>query len=75
MTPKAKDCAMQVNDELDRYFSVAEACRVLGIERSTLRSRIKAGRLAAVRLDGSVKIPRSELVKYIASATVVPMAQ
>jgi excisionase family DNA binding protein len=62
--------AMQ-NDELDRYFSIAEACRVLGIERSTLRSRIKAGRLAAVRIDGSIRVSRSELIKYIASATPV----
>jgi excisionase family DNA binding protein len=57
------------NDELDRYFSIAEACRVLGWERSTVYSRVKAGRLKAIRLDGSVKIPRSELVRYIASAT------
>jgi excisionase family DNA binding protein len=59
------------NDELDRYFSIAEACRVLGIERSTLRSRIKGGRLAAVRIDGSIRVSRSELIKYIASATPV----
>jgi excisionase family DNA binding protein len=59
------------NNELDRYFSIAEACRVLGIERSTLRSRIKAGRLAAVRIDGSIRVPRSELVRYIAAATPV----
>jgi excisionase family DNA binding protein len=59
------------NNELDRYLSIAEACRVLGIERSTLRSRIKTGRLAAVRIDGSIRVPRSELVKYIAAATPV----
>jgi excisionase family DNA binding protein len=57
------------NDELDRYFSIAEACRILGSERSTVYSRIKQKRLAAIRLDGSVKIPRSELLRYIASAT------
>jgi excisionase family DNA binding protein len=62
---------MLTNDELDRYFSVAEACRVLGCERSTLRSRIRAGRLKGIRLDGSVKIPRSELLKYIATATPI----
>jgi excisionase family DNA binding protein len=59
------------NNELERYFSIAETCRVLGIERSTLRSRIKAGRLAAVRLDGSIRVPRQALVDYIASATPV----
>ena len=59
------------NDELDRYFSIAEAGRVLGWERSTVYSRVKQGRLKAIRLDGSVKIPRSELLRYIASATPV----
>jgi excisionase family DNA binding protein len=57
------------NNELDRYFSIAEACRILGWERSTVYARVKTGRLKAIRLDGSVKIPRSELVRYIASAT------
>jgi excisionase family DNA binding protein len=59
------------NDELDRFFSIAEACRILGWERSTVYARVKSGRLRAFRLDGSVKIPRSELVRYIASATPV----
>jgi excisionase family DNA binding protein len=62
------------NNELDRYFSIAEACRVLGVERSTLRSRIKAGKLVAVRLDGSIRVPRSELVRYIAAAMPVSAA-
>ena len=35
------------NNELDRYFSIAEACRVLGWERSTVYSRVKTGRLKA----------------------------
>jgi excisionase family DNA binding protein len=48
---------------------------VLGIERSTLRSRIKAGRLAAVRIDGSIRVPRRALVQYIASATPVAVTQ
>jgi excisionase family DNA binding protein len=59
------------NDELERHFSISEACRILGYERSTVYSRIKAGRLAAVRLDGSFKIPRRELAKYLATATPV----
>jgi excisionase family DNA binding protein len=66
---------MQANDELDRFFSIAEACRVLGVERSTLRSRIKAGRLAAVRIDGSIRVPRSSLVRYLTTATPVTVTQ
>jgi excisionase family DNA binding protein len=60
-----------LNDKLDRYFSIAEACRILGWERSTVYSRVKQGRLKGIRLDGSVKIPRSELIKYIASASPI----
>jgi excisionase family DNA binding protein len=66
-SPKWQDANMQ-NDELDRFFSITEAARILGWERSTIYARIKAGRLRGIRLDGSVKIPRSELVRYIASA-------
>jgi excisionase family DNA binding protein len=57
------------NDELDRFFSITEAARILGWERSTIYARVKAGRLRGIRLDGSVKIPRSELLRYIAAAT------
>jgi excisionase family DNA binding protein len=59
---------MQHDHELEPYFSIPEACRVLGFERTTLFARIKSGRLRAVRLDGRIKIPRSELAKYLASA-------
>jgi excisionase family DNA binding protein len=59
------------NNEFDQYFSIAEVGRILGWERSTVYSRIKQKRLAAIRLDGSVKIPRSELLKYLATATPV----
>jgi excisionase family DNA binding protein len=41
-------------DEPDRFFSIAEACRILGWERSTVYSRIKAGRLKAIRLNMAV---------------------
>jgi excisionase family DNA binding protein len=45
--------------------------RILGFEKSTVYDRIKNGRLGAVRLDGAIRVPRSELVKYIAAATPV----
>jgi excisionase family DNA binding protein len=58
-----------MNDDLERFFSIAEASRILGFERSTLYSRIKTGRLQAVKLDGAPKIPRSEIKRYLSTAT------
>ena len=61
--------------ELEPYFSIREACRVLGFERTTLFSRIKEGRLRAVKLaDGRVKVPRSELARYLAQATPITVS-
>ena len=57
--------------ELERLFSISEACRILGFERSALYTRIKAGSLRAVRHDGRVKIPRAEELSQPA-ATAVP---
>jgi excisionase family DNA binding protein len=65
---------MQPDTELQKLFSIPETCRILGFERSTLYSRIKAGRLAAVRLDGRVRIPRDEVQKYLAQATPVTVS-
>lgn len=62
------------NDDLERYFSIAETSRILGFERSTVYARIKAGRLKAVRFDGAVRIPRSELHRYLSTATPLAMS-
>jgi excisionase family DNA binding protein len=48
---------MQAFDEIERFFSIAETCPILGCERSTVYSRIKKGRLKAVRIDGSKRTP------------------
>jgi excisionase family DNA binding protein len=58
--PKTQELPMQAFDEIERFFSIAETCRILGCQRSTVYSRIKEGRLKAVRIDGSKRIPRSE---------------
>jgi excisionase family DNA binding protein len=58
-----------MHDDIEMLFSLPEASRLLGFERTTLFARIKAGRLKAVRLDGRVRIPRSEVVRYLAQAT------
>jgi excisionase family DNA binding protein len=62
---------VQAYDEIERFFSVPEAARILGFERSTIYSRIKEGRLKAVRIDGSKRIARSELVRLISAAVPV----
>jgi hypothetical protein len=46
----------------------------LGYREIRLNSRIKEGRLRAVKLDGRVKVPRSELARYLAQATPVQAA-
>jgi excisionase family DNA binding protein len=65
---------MAMSDEIERFFSVSEAGRILGCERSTIYDRIKTGRLKAVRLDGTKRIPRSELVRLIATAVPLTVA-
>jgi excisionase family DNA binding protein len=63
---------MQNDLGIEVLFTLPEASRLLGFERSTVFDRIKNGRLKAVRLDGRVRIPRSEVVRYL--ATAVPMS-
>jgi excisionase family DNA binding protein len=57
--------------DIEMLFTIPEASRLLGFERSTVFDRIKNGRLKAVKLDGRVRIPRSEVVRYLAQATPV----
>jgi excisionase family DNA binding protein len=54
----------------ERYYSFAEAARILGYERSTIYSRVKAGRIGTATLtDGAKRIPRSELLRYVGSSS------
>jgi excisionase family DNA binding protein len=48
---------------IEMLFTLPEASRLLGFQRSTVFDRIKNGRLKAVKLDGRVRIPRSEVVR------------
>jgi len=63
---------MQNDLDIELLFTIPEASRLLGFERSTVFDRIKNGRLKAVKLDGRVRIPRSEVVRYLAQATPLP---
>jgi excisionase family DNA binding protein len=65
---------MQNDLGIEVLFTLPEASRLLGFERSTVFDRIKNGRLKAVKLDGRVRMPRSELARYLAQATPVQAA-
>ena len=59
----------------ERYFSYAEAARILGVERSTLYSRSRrAGYGTPVFPDGSRRITRSEILRYVGGAEPARMA-
>jgi excisionase family DNA binding protein len=62
---------MQNDLGVEVLLTLPEASRLLGFERSTVFDRIKNGRLKAVKLDGRVRIPRSEVVRYLAQATPI----
>jgi excisionase family DNA binding protein len=62
---------MQTQHIIEHFFSISEAARVLGYEKSTIYSRVKAGRIKTVQIDGAKRIPRSELLRYINAAQSV----
>jgi excisionase family DNA binding protein len=62
---------MQTQHAIEHFFSISEAARVLGYEKSTLYARVKAGRIKTVQLDGAKRISRSELLRYINAAQPV----
>ena len=57
--------------DIEPLYSLPEAGRILGFEKSTMYSRVRAGRIKAIELDGMKRIPRSELLRYIRSARPV----
>ena len=59
---------MNDRHDIEQLYSLPEAGRILGFEKSTMYARVKAGRIRAVELDGAKRIPRSELLRYIRSA-------
>lgn len=49
-----------------------QAAQLLGISRSKVYSLVSDGRLPAVRLTGSVRIPRAALLELVEAATAWP---
>lgn len=65
---------VEAEHEIEQLFNLGEVARILGFERSTVYSRIKQGRLKAVEIDGSKRVPRSELLRYLGQAKPVTVA-
>lgn len=55
-------------------LTIAEACRLLKMGKTTLYREIKAGHIRPVKLAGSTRIPRAELERYIAEGQVATLA-
>ena len=49
-----------------------QAAELLGISRSKVYAMVTSGRLPAVRLTGSVRIPRAALLELVEAATAWP---
>ena len=60
--------------EIQQFFSLAEVARILGYEKSTIYSRVAAGRIKTVPIDGRKRISRSELLRYIGDARQLAVA-
>lgn len=60
----------------ERFFSLAEAARILGYERSSIYRRVKDGLIGTVRMaDGAKRIPRSELLRYVGNGNPAQAAE
>ncbi|MDR3493356.1 MAG: helix-turn-helix domain-containing protein [Ancalomicrobiaceae bacterium] len=49
-------------------YRVDDACRALGIGRTTLYGLIACGQLKAIKIAGRTLIPRSEIERLVAEA-------
>jgi excisionase family DNA binding protein len=56
-----------------RLLKPAEVAEVLGVSRSKAYALISEGRLPAIRVTGSVRVPADALEQWIATNTVPPM--
>ncbi|MCI4435511.1 MAG: helix-turn-helix domain-containing protein [Ignisphaera sp.] len=54
---------LRMVEERDVLLRISEACRLLGIGRTTLVTKIKRGEIKAYKVGGKWRIPLSELIK------------
>ena len=50
-------------------FTISEAAAMLSIGRTTLRALIRAGEIEAVQIGTAVRIPATEIQRWIESRT------
>ena len=62
--------ATQIRDEDSECVSVREAGRRLGVCARTIRREIERGRLTAFRVGRNLRIPMSELRRYMEQQTI-----
>jgi excisionase family DNA binding protein len=62
--------------DTELYFSLADAARILGYERSSIYARVKEGKIRTVKFaDGAKRIPRSELLRYVGNGKPAQAAE
>ena len=62
-TGRQKKVAMPKLELTKLYYSMDEAAEILGVHRNTIKNRIKAGELDAVRIGRQWRIPK-EVLEY-----------
>lgn len=58
---------MDANISQPIFLSVSDACRLLGLRRTSLYALLKSGQLRAVKIGARRLIPRDELERFAAA--------
>ena len=53
--------------EVEKYYSVAEAARILNVSKSTVYKRLREGEISFIQRDGIYVVKETDLNKYIES--------
>ena len=51
--------------ELERHLKLSRICELYDVSQSSLRKKIRAGQLVAIRFGGSWRVAESELQKLV----------
>lgn len=65
---------MQSNDTERPFLTVSELCAYLGVTRNTAYRLIAIGEVPAIRVGGSIRIPRDTLERQLAERAGTPAA-
>jgi predicted site-specific integrase-resolvase len=60
----------------ERYYPFSEAAKIIGVERSIFYGRVKSGLIKPTTFsDGTKRISRSEILRYVGVADVRTAAE